>query len=194
MLTLRASRLNTLLVVFVMVVLLFIPTPSYAHSGHQLDEFVDDWTGRVSEQGLQWELVLEYLDMAERHPWYFQYQEPPSPAPSNPLVTSPSTSTPATSRNMGSNSEQWRGLVAAYFPANQVDMAICIIRYESGGNPDAKNPRSSARGLFQILASLWAPYYGVSYDDLYNPEINTRIAAGIWGDHGWGAWNAARKC
>jgi len=90
---------------------------------------------------------------------------------------------------IGSDVEQWRELVAAYFPADQVDHALTIMACESGGNAGAKNPTSSARGLFQILASLWAPNFGVTYEALYDPETNVRLARRIWDQSGWGAWS-----
>lgn len=85
--------------------------------------------------------------------------------------------------------ERWRPLVAAQFPESEVDTALCLIRHESGGNPSADNPRSSARGLFQVLGSIWAPHYGVSSAALYDPVINTRIAHRIWEKQGWRAWS-----
>lgn len=100
-------------------------------------------------------------------------------------------------RGMGSGDvEEWRPLVAGHFPPEQVDNALCVIRSESGGNPSAKNPHSEARGLFQIMASVWAPHYGVSYADLYKPEINSYVAAQIWGDSGWKPWSprTRRNC
>lgn len=89
--------------------------------------------------------------------------------------------------------ERWRPLVAAQFPAGEVDTAICIIRHESNGEPDADNPRSSARGLFQVLGSLWAPHYGISRSDLYDPIVNTRIARDIWENYGWWAWSPYKR-
>lgn len=89
--------------------------------------------------------------------------------------------------------ERWRPLVVSEFPAEEVDTAMCIITHESGGNPDADNPRSSARGLFQVLGSLWAPHYRVSRGDLYDPGINTRIARDIWENYGWGAWSPYQR-
>lgn len=85
--------------------------------------------------------------------------------------------------------ERWRPLVALYFPSDEVDRALCIIEHESGGDPDADNPRSTARGLFQILGSLWAPHYGVAREDLYDPWVNTHLAHDIWDNHGWWAWS-----
>lgn len=170
---------------------LLVSLPAKGHTREQLDSWREDWIDRA-RSGFSLDLRDEFLDMMERHPWYWTPPPPPQARAERNLASSASSTAP--SRGMGSNVEQWRGLVSAYFPGSQVNMALCIIRYESGGNPDAKNPRSSARGLFQVLASLWAPYYGVSYEDLYNPEINTRIAADIWANYGWGAWSALRRC
>lgn len=85
--------------------------------------------------------------------------------------------------------ERWRPLVAEFFPAEEVETAMCIIERESGGYPGADNPHSSAAGLFQILQSLWGPHYGVSTADLYDPMTNVRIARAIWAEHGWVAWS-----
>lgn len=89
--------------------------------------------------------------------------------------------------------ERWRSLVSLYFPEDQIDRALCIIRHESNGDPDADNPTSSARGLFQILGSLWAPHYGIDRTDLYDPLINTRLARDIWENYGWGAWSPYQR-
>lgn len=99
---------------------------------------------------------------------------------------------PDTFRGMGGGweaAEEYRPLIAGQFPWDQVDNAICVVVAESGANPAAKNPRSSARGLFQVLASLWSPYFGFSYNDLYVPELNVYAAARIWEMDGWGAWS-----
>lgn len=89
--------------------------------------------------------------------------------------------------------ERWRRLVETEFPTSEVDTAMCVIRHESAGNPDADNPRSSARGLFQILGSLWAPHFGVSQRALYDPVTNTRIAHDIWQKQGWWAWSPYKR-
>jgi len=93
-----------------------------------------------------------------------------------------------TYRGIGTNVEQWRGLVEHYFEPGDVERVLCLMHYESGGNPNAKNPRSSARGLMQILGSLWAPHFGVALTDLYNPDINLSIARDIRDSQGWAAW------
>lgn len=89
--------------------------------------------------------------------------------------------------------ERWRPLVESEFPDSQVETAMCIIRHESNGDPDADNPRSSASGLFQVLGSLWAPYYGVTRAQLYEPLVNIRIARDIWQRHGWWAWSPYKR-
>ena len=89
--------------------------------------------------------------------------------------------------------ERWRPLVSLYFPPEEVETAICIIGRESNGDPDADNPTSSARGLFQVLGSLWAPHYGIPRTDLYDPVINTRLAVDIWENYGWGAWSPYQR-
>jgi hypothetical protein len=38
------------------------------------------------------------------------------------------------------------------------ELTLEIMRFESGGNPEAKNPYSSAYGLCQIIDSTWKRY------------------------------------
>ena len=88
--------------------------------------------------------------------------------------------------------ERWRPLVAKWWPSEQVSDALKVIRCESGGNPDAKNPRSSARGLFQHLGKYWgrrsakAGWAGAS---IFDPEANIAVAAWLWRQVGWKAWS-----
>lgn len=93
---------------------------------------------------------------------------------------------------MGGNVEQWRGLVAQHF--SDVDKALCVIRYESGGNPYARSYKD-ARGLFQLMF-WWADHFGISRDSLYDPATNVRYAAKVLGAQGWRAWNVVKsgKC
>lgn len=90
--------------------------------------------------------------------------------------------------------ERWRPLVAGHFPAEEVDTAMCVLRHESGGDPDADNPRSSATGLFQILDSHWGPYFDVTTEELFDPVTNIRLAGEIRELQGWWAWTAYRSC
>ena len=95
-------------------------------------------------------------------------------------------------RGMGTQVDQWLPLVAGHFGdlgPEAVNRVMCLMVYESGGNPNAKNPTSSARGLMQVLASLWAPHFGLTYDQLYDPSINLWAARKIYDAQGWYAWS-----
>lgn len=98
--------------------------------------------------------------------------------------------------NGASEVEQWRSLVQGQFPPEQVENALCVIRSESGGNALAKNPNSNARGIFQIMTSVWGPHFGFSHEDFYEPGLNTYAAARIWESSGWGPWSprTRRNC
>lgn len=85
--------------------------------------------------------------------------------------------------------EQWRPLVAKYFPPELVDKALYVIQGESGGNPTIRGDGGVAIGLFQI-------HDGTSISGrpnaevLSNPEENIKYAAQQLGAAGgnWGAW------
>lgn len=106
-------------------------------------------------------------------------------------------------RGMGNGTTdvaRWRPLVETYWVSELVEHALCIIRHESGGNPNAKNTTSTAAGLFQFLQSTWDR----SPDELtqatyaeggpYNPDRATATAAWLQAAYGWGQWSANRKC
>ncbi len=87
---------------------------------------------------------------------------------------------------------QWRALVTKYFRAADVDTALRIMSCESGGNPSAKNPNSSASGLFQHLGKYWtgrsaaAGFFGAS---IFDPEANVATAAWLRDQKGgWAHW------
>ena len=91
--------------------------------------------------------------------------------------------------------EHWRMSVETYFPASKVDRALCIIWYESEGDPDARNPDSTSAGLFQVLRSTWdgvpTSITGGSYSSgrVYNPEANVKAAAWLQERYGWTQWS-----
>ena len=143
-----------------------------------MDEFVEEWAVRA-DASLSARLVEELTDMENRHQWYFN----PAPASQNPNFNSPGWS---------GSVEQWRGLVVAHFPVDQVDRALCVMGFESGGDPNAHSYADSI-GLMQIHAPSWAEVYGVSWADLRNPEINMRIAVDLWSKEGWWPWNPWRR-
>ena len=85
--------------------------------------------------------------------------------------------------------EEFRPLIAGQFPPEQLENALCVVRSESGGNEAAKNRRSNARGLFQVMSSVWGPYFGFTNADFYVPELNVYAAARIWERSGWTPWS-----
>lgn len=76
--------------------------------------------------------------------------------------------------------EAWRATVERYpWP---VDTALRVMKCESGCRPDARNPRSTATGLYQILNGPLAA------------EANIAQAAAMHARRGWQPWNASRGC
>lgn len=97
-----------------------------------------------------------------------------------------------------SDVEEWRPLVAGQFSdlgGTVIDDVLCVMAGESGGNTHARNPRSTATGLMQVMASIWGPEFGFSRAELEVPEHNLYVARQILDRQGWDAWpNTARKC
>ena len=111
-------------------------------------------------------------------------------------VAEPTPVTAPTTRGLArsiAGVEQWRELVARYFDARYVDDALSVMQGESGGNPDAKNPNSSASGLFQHLARYWdgrSAAAGWAGADIFDPEANIAVAAWLSkGGSDWGHWS-----
>ena len=109
----------------------------------------------------------------------------------------------AAQRRLGINdaTEQWRPLVAKYFPQSVVDDALWVMWCESRGDPEARAfPKSSATGLYQFIDSTWrtvAPRAGLAGADRTDPEANIAAAAWLWELSGgtrhpsgaWGPWS-----
>lgn len=95
---------------------------------------------------------------------------------------------PASSGSCGG----WADTVAAHFPAEQVARACRVLLCESGGNFQAENPRSSASGGWQFLASTWESVTGTPAPaSAYSPDVQTAAAARLWRSSGWGQWSCA---
>lgn len=157
-----------------------------AHPGHELEEWRQAWTQDVLEVGaLTPEHVEVWRDMADRHGCAWPGTECLRIAP-QPRQIAPPPSV-----------ESWRPLVAAYFQPADVDLALLVIGCESGGDPNAKNPNSTASGLFQHLASYWdgrASAAGWAGSSIWNPEANVAVAAWLVYSDGWHHWNPSRGC
>jgi soluble lytic murein transglycosylase-like protein len=71
---------------------------------------------------------------------------------------------------------------------------VQVAKCESGFDPRAKNPRSTASGVFQFIDTTWAgtpeAKAGRSvFDAAANVEAGARLARG-----GWGPWASSRGC
>ncbi len=118
-----------------------------------------------------------------------QMRTPPPPPPPSPYDLVP---------EKVASSEDWRPLVAWFFEPEDVDRAIRIIRCESHGRAAAKNPKSTASGLFQHLASAWprrAAKAGWAGTDVFDPVANVAVAAWlVYHGGGWSHWKASSSC
>jgi len=146
----------------------------------------------IDREWVRFRTLCVQVGMCERQRGFFESIPPPTttttPPPPPPVVVA----APAPA-SYTSGVEQWRSLVAAYFPASEVDFALCVLAGESGGSPTAYNP-STAAGLMQVHWATWGDHYGVSVEDLFDPSTNMRIAADIWANYGWSHWSAAGGC
>lgn len=68
----------------------------------------------------------------------------------------------------------------------QAIMLIAIAKAESNLKPRARNPHSTARGLFQIIASTWYNYDCIG--DKYDFKDNTECAIKIMNRSGYTPW------
>lgn len=185
---------------------LLIPQTAIAHTDselivweHQWDLRYEYWTADAQAHG--WDLTLlladelaalhaERRDMIDRHRCQLENVCP------RPVVRA-SASRPSSGTGMGGNWEQWRPLVSVYFAPGDVEWALCIIRYESGGNPLADNPRSSASGLMQHLYRYWpdrASAAGWAGASIWDPEANIAVGAWLLYHGGAGHWTTNSKC
>ena len=128
--------------------------------------------------------VADWWEAHNRYPRWIP-EPPPLPAP-----------LPVHSGMGDGNVERWRPLVEAHFAPGDVETALAIIRCESGGNPYAANPTSTARGLFQHLRGWWSGAWGSHGPfDPFDPAQS--IAAGAYlryENGGWGDWIASAHC
>ena len=83
-----------------------------------------------------------------------------------------------------------------YFPPSARTKAACIIKRESGGNPDAVSSTGDY-GLFQINAAAHAQnfqnlYHVSFYGNIRKVSYNARYARYLYGVAGWTPWNNGR--
>jgi hypothetical protein len=88
----------------------------------------------------------------------------------------------------GAGAEQWRSLVAAYFPLEHVETVLRIIGCESSGRADAVSADGQNWGLAQINLVHLSRVGGDRYA-LLDPETNIRVAAEVWrANSGFSPW------
>lgn len=68
-----------------------------------------------------------------------------------------------------------------------------LAHYDKDGRVK-KNPRSSAHGLFQILAKTHGPSAQKRNLDIMTIEGNIRYARVLYNERGLSPWNASRAC
>lgn len=110
-------------------------------------------------------------------------------------------------KKFGHDVEEWRDLVEEHFgPVGDAigvpglaDEAIEVMQCESKGEPFAKNPRSSASGLFQFLSATWSSvsFKNGETETVFHPEANISNAAWLVnysvnkGKFRWSQWAEA---
>lgn len=122
-------------------------------------------------------ILLAITVFAETHS---DYIEEPAPRPPVELIEVPH----------GVKEENVPYLVMVH-DAFDGDIMVDIANAESSFNPAAKNPRSSAKGLFQIVDSTWSSTK--CNGDVLNATDNIECAKKIRADAGTTPWNASKN-
>lgn len=82
-------------------------------------------------------------------------------------------------------------------PANAHGILDVLAQCESGGDPRAENPTSSAAGKWQMITSTWAAYGGREFAPRASgaSEAEQRVVAErLYAAEGTRPWNASRSC
>lgn len=110
------------------------------------------------------------------------------------LATVGCSSARSYSRTSSSSSSSWSGWYTGTvngYPCGG-DLPPCyVLSRESGGNPKAENPTSTASGLWQFIDSTWAGYGGYSHASYAPASVQNGKAALLWdGGRGCYHWSA----
>jgi hypothetical protein len=157
--------------------------PASAHPHDELIAWQNAWVGEVmAEGGLTPEMVEAWVHMREAHGCDWPRANCVFVQPQARSVTPPSDQTHSY------DVEQWRPLVESYFQPADVPWAMRVMACESRGDPYAKNPRSTASGLFQMVRYWWSGASAYPAFDPFNPEANIRAAAWLFYEEGASQW------
>lgn len=120
--------------------------------------------------------------------WHPQPPPPPTTTTVPPLVTTTTTHPP--SPRVQAQSVSGSGTVNGY-PCGGALPTCRVLACESGGDPSAQNPTSSASGLWQILDSTWDGFGGYARA-LHAPwQVQNEKAVQLWaGGAGQSHWKA----
>ncbi len=174
-------------IVIALFAMVYLADRASAHTPEELDLWFEEWTINLDEN-LFSGAMFELSDMRHRHPYWGDI-----PVYSGSVITR-STWTGGV--------EQWRSLVASYFPADLVNRAMCVLNVETGGtgDPGSYNSYSGAAGLFQFLRSTWdgmvpSSVTGGSYSSgqVFLPVPNVRAAAWLWVHVGATQWSPIKR-
>ena len=92
----------------------------------------------------------------------------------------------------------WANLVSDHFDYDDVSVALKIIGCESNGKATAKNPTSTATGLWQFISKTWSwvEYKLNVSGNPRDPHLSTHFAAFLKykTSQGWGHWSESAHC
>jgi hypothetical protein len=164
-----------------MLSLTLVATVALGPSALPTDVWEADWIARATQTGLTPTLMAEWRQLKALDPTWTE------PEPIQPVAANNSVSLEGV--------EQWRWLVAQHFKPEDVETALAIMACESGGNPTAENPTSTATGLFQHLRGWWSGEWGLDAFDPFDPAQSVAAAAALrYGRGNWNDWRASEWC
>ncbi len=94
-----------------------------------------------------------------------------------------------------SNEGQIRRFAAMY--GVDAELAVAIAKCESRLYARAKNPSSTAKGLFQFIDSSWGGYAKRHWGEIgnvYDAEDNADLGVWVLAKFGTGDWDASKWC
>ena len=94
---------------------------------------------------------------------------------------------PYETADMGESADCYQA-IDRHWPASSRSWARGIVARESGGDPRAQNPRSSAAGRFQLLA-LHAHRVPGGWANRYDADANTLAALDLYREAGTSPWS-----